>query len=167
MTLLSGWGRFLLQITTVIVQTHNSSFCKLQPSHFRGDFSLSVCNYPSTNITFKRVSFKREKKSKPCRYHFQPELPKKKTTKLKLSHPHRHRFSHFLCWNFMWKASQVSLLITNNPGYTSMPFLQLYFLYCSSKINGGIHTIFHRSEIQCTGCSQSLVNNTARALRKL
>ena len=37
------------------------SFCKLQQSHFRNDFSLSICNYPSTNITFRRVSFKREK----------------------------------------------------------------------------------------------------------
>lgn len=47
------------------------------------------------------------------------------------------RFSHFLCLNLMWKASCMPLLITNNPGNSSMPFLQLYFLYCSNKINGG------------------------------
>ena len=167
MPLLSGWGRFLLQITTVIVQTHNSSFCKLQSSHFRVTFHCQSVTTPPPTSPSKESVLKDKKKVSPADTIFNQNFQKKKNTKLKLSHPHRHRFSHFLCWNFMWKASQVSLLITNNPGYTSMPFLQLYFLYCSSKLNGGIHTIFHRSEIQCTGCSQSLVNNTARALRKL
>lgn len=80
---------------------------------------------------------------------------------------HSLRFSHFLCLNLMWKASCMPLLITNNPGNSSMPFLQLYFLYCSNKINGGIQTIFHRSELWCTWCRWSLVNNLAIALQKI
>lgn len=92
---------------------------------------------PSPIITFRNVCFQRGKKKKrvrPVYIIFYQSFQRKGKRKMSLSHS--HRFSPFRL-NLMWKASCMPLLITNNPEYSSMPFLQLYFLYCSNKINGG------------------------------
>lgn len=118
------------------ILSHHPSF-----ANYNNHISKSTHFYSSKPLPHhhlqKRLFSKRKKKKKrvrPVYIIFYQSFQRKGKRKMSLSHS--HRFSPFRL-NLMWKASCMPLLITNNPEYSSMPFLQLYFLYCSNKINGG------------------------------